>query len=968
MLSLIGALLILMSSYQLFFSRSGSYEGATLGRVSALEKVVKIKRARALDWVDAFHDDLVTENQMIYTDELSSAEVKFTGGQRLVISENSLVKIRSRGNENELDIGKGTIRATLSGEEAIIVKMNGEDYALKGDKADIEINLHDNIGEIGVMAGKVELEKDGKTTALDENIALVVDGENYSTKVISFVTIAPARHSLIYTGAESSSVSFVWSGDTTGKILISSEADFKNPISSAIDGNAFTTSLPVGHYFWKLTGVKGESLVSEFRIVQEISPEILRPENGEVVDVLMDENGKGNVRLEWDSENAETFTLEVTGKETQAFTEIRQDSFSYTPKDESFSWKVKVEAPNRPEAIWSRASSVRVKTHLFPAMPDNLHPDGVEYQTFSDNGESVELSWSAQGETGIEIQGPDGNISETVSTGSFVIQAKKSGVTKWRVRGTDRFARASVWSEWKQFTLVDMSGEKNAEGIQRIKLDRPDQEVTFAWKSEKGNSVFELSQDRNFEKVVVTKEVAGSETKISVPKTGTFYWRSREYRKDGTLHVSEPKKVIIEPIPAPTKPDALPPMEVPLEREAPTTTFWDFFLSPVYADDVLGIARLHLPKKENVKFYVLRIFRKGESDPLVEEKLTEPDFAWNNALPGEYDFQYAVVDFFDRQSPFSDRSILIVKESLGPSRPLLISPIRLEEVKSPVVEFKWGESKFAKKYKLGIFADEAMKNKVHEEELKAPGFMLKEKLPEGNYFWQVTALDEQGDSTPSSIGRFKFLPGEEVVIATPDYPVEWHKNWKSRGHVAWAPSSDTYNFKADNKSGNIDGNTMMGVEGRGTIFRPKWIYSGEFLRQSGKVFKKEEYSFMKLTFDAGWIFKSGTHTFTVGPALGFGYGQSYTIENSTVTASSVSGAMYGGVLRSFHGLSPDWGVEGKASYLMGGLTEMEISANILRTMKDYYLVFGAGIVKREYNESSGEQSSLKLNAGLGREF
>ncbi len=945
-----------------------SYEGATLGRVSALEKVVKVKRARALDWVDAFHDDLVTENQMIYTDELSSAEVNFTSGQRLVISENSLVKIRTRGNENELDIGKGTIRATLSGEESIIVKMNGEDYSLKGDKADIEINLHDNIGEIGVVTGKVELEKDGKTTALDENIALVVEGGQYSTKVISYVTVAPSRHTLIYTGTENASVAFNWTGDTSGKILISNDADFKNPVSSAIDGNSFRTTLSIGHYFWKLSGEKGESLVSEFRIVKEVAPEILRPENGEVIDVLMDETGKGNVRLEWDAENAEVFTLEIIGKKTQTFTDIRQKSFLYQPTDESFSWRVKVQDANRTEAIWSPASSLKIKSHPFPVLPDNLHPDGVEYQTFSDSGESVELSWSARGETGIEIQGPDGNISETLSTGSYIVQAKKSGVTKWRVRGTDRFSRASIWSEWKQFTLVDMSSEKNAEGIQRIKLDRPDQEVTFSWESEKGNNVFELSQDRNFEKVVVTKEVKGSETKLSVPKTGTYFWRSREYRKDGTLHVSEPKKVIIEPIPAPSKPEALPPMEVPLERAAPTTTMWDFFISPVYADDVLGIARIHLPKKENVKFYVLRIFRKGEQNPLVEEKLTEPNFAWSNALPGEYDFQYAVVDFFDRQSPFSDRSVLVVKESTGPSRPLLISPIRLEEVKTPVVEFKWGEAQNAKKYKLVIFSDEAMKNEVHDEVLKTPGFQLKENLPEGNYFWQVTALDESGEGTPSSIGRFKFTPEKEEVIAVPDYPGEWIKTWKSRGHVAWAPSSDTYNFKAANQSGKIDGNTMMGLEGRGTIFRPKWIYSGEFIRQSGKVFKKEEYSFMKLTVDAGWILKSGTHTFTLGPALGFGTGQSYAIESSAVTASGVSGAMYGGVFRSFHGISSDWGVEGKASYLLGSMTELEISATVLRSMKDYYLVLGAGMVKREYEKSSGDQTSLKLNAGLGREF
>lgn len=968
MLSLIGALLVLMSSYQLFFSRSGSYEGATLGRVSALEKVVKIKRARSLDWVDAFTDDLVTENQMIYTDDLSSAEVNFTKGQRLVLSENSLIKIRSRGKENELDIGKGSVRATLAGNESIIVRMNGQDYALKGDKANIAINLHDNIGEIGVVNGKVELQKDGKTTSLDESTALVVDGENYSTKVISFVPTSPERQSLVYTGAKSSAVNFTWTGDSGGKIVISKTPDLAEPISQAVKGSSFQTSLTPGNYYWKLTGEKGESLISEFRVVQEAAPEILRPINGEVVDVLMDLNGKGKLRLEWDAETAETFTVEVTDQTTETFTDIRQKSFVYEPKSENISWRVKVQELSRPNAVWSEVSKLRLKTFPFPKEPTNLHPDGVEYQTFNNAGEKIELSWSSAGETMLEIQGPDGNVSEVLSANNYVLNAVKSGSTKWRVRKIDKFSRSSIWSEWKEFTLVDLSGEKSPEGIRRIKLSRPEQEVTFEWESEKGNNVFELSQDRTFEEVIVTKEVSGNQTKLSVPKTGTFYWRSREFRKDGTLNVSEPKKVIIEPIPAPLKPEALPPMEVPLERAPPPTSFLDFFISPVYADDVSGIARLQLPKKENIKFYLLRIFRKGSSDPIVEEKLSEHSFAWRNALPGEYDFQYAVIDFFDRQSPFSDRSILIIKESIGPSRPLLISPIRLEEVKTSTVEFKWGHASNTKKYKLEIFSDESLGHKVHDEVLSAPDFFFKESLPEGNYFWKVTALDEKGDATPSSIGRFKYLPPKMEVIAAPDYPGDWQKSGKSRGHIAWAPSSDTYNFKANDKAGKIDGNTLMGIEARGTIFHPKWIYTGEFLRQSGKVFKKEDYSFMKLTFDTGWIIKSGKNTFSAGPVVGFGLGQSYSIENATVKASGVSGALYGGVARNFYAINPNWDLEGKVAYLLGGLSELEISVNILRSWNDYYLVFGAGFVKREYDKSSGDQSSLKLNVGLGREF
>ncbi len=965
MLSLVGAILILLSSYELFFSRKGSYEGATLGRVSALEKVVKIKRARALDWVDAFHDDLVTENQMIYTDELSQAEVQFTEGQKLTISANSLVKIRSRGNENELDVGKGTIRATLAGDKSFIVKLNGEDYELKGQDADVEINLHGNVGEIGVVSGKVELEKDGEITPLDEKTALVIEGEKFTTKMIAFNLVTPAKHALLYTGAELYEVKFTWTGNTSGKILLARTSDFSDQTAESFAGNTFTKSLPPGQYFWKLESEEGTSLVSDFRITREAPPEILRPRTGDVLDIMVDENGERQVRLEWDSPDAKAFVVEITEGQNVTAKEITQNSFSHSPAGD-FSWKVKVSDPARPEALWSPSQNIRTKFHKFPAVPTNLHPDGVEYQSFTAKPEMVELSWSSPTEAEIEITTPSSTESFSPEGSSFMFQPTVAGLHKWRIRGRDKFGRVSAWSVFKEFMIVDLAGEKNSEGIQRIQLKRPDQEVTFGWEEGSGTHVFELSTDKDFTTIITKKETSGSETKLTVPKTGTYYWRSREYRKDGTFQVSEPKKVIIEPVPAPGKPEALPPMEVPLERIESSTTFLDRIISSAYADDVFGTARINLPKRENTKHYVLRIFRKGEKDPLVEEKLNEPLFVWKRALPGEYDFQYAVVDFFDRQSPFSDLSPLTVKEPSGPSRPLLISPIRLEEVRERKIVFRWGHASRAKKYSFILSKTEDMKSILHEDMANSPDIILEEKLPEGTYYWQVNAIDESGEKTPSSIGRFINIPPKEEVIAVPDFPGEWLL--KNRAYVAWAPSSDTYKFKAGEQSGKIDGNALMGLEARGNIFREKWIYSAEFLRQSGKVFKKETYSLMKLNIDAGWILKSGKHTFTAGPSVGFGMGQSYSISQSEVKANGVSGAMYGGVLRSFHQLGPVWNAEGKLSYLTGSLSEMEIGGNILRSMQSYYFVLGAGMVKREYSKNDGEQSSLKLNAGIGREF
>lgn len=963
LLAFVGAVLIMLSSYQLFFSRKGSYEGVTLGHVSALEKVVKIKRARALDWVDAFANDLVTENQMIYTDELSRAEVRFAGGQKLIINENSLVRIRSRGKENELDIGRGTVRATLAEHESFIFRLNGKDYTLRGNGADVEINMRDDKGEIGVVSGKVELEQDGKTTNLDEKTALVVEGDKASTKVLAYAMTLPERGKTIYTAGAAASVTFSWTGDSDGKILLSQYPDLAEAEVSDVVKNQHAKKLPPGHYYWKLEGAAGDSLISDFHVLREVAPEILRPKDGETIDLFVDKDGNRTVRLEWESEGTH-FVVDHRGSAST------QNKFiDVAVEGTEFTWKVKIDSPERPEAAWSAPQKVKVRAHLYPAVPTNLNPDGVEYQSFSKTPEAVELSWASPFPVDLELE-TAGNVQNLrPENSSYNFSPKAAGKYRWRVRGRDEFARVSDWTEWKEFTIVDLSGERNAEGIQRFQLTRPDQEVTFGWEG-KGTNVFELSGDRTFRDVIISKEVNGSETKLSVPRTGTYYWRSREFRKDGTINVSEPKKVIIEPVPAPVKPEALPPMEVPLEHAEPATTFMDFFLNRAYADDVFGVARITLPPNEHVKQYVLRIFRKGEETPLVEQRLTDRTFIWKEALPGEYDFQYAVVDYFDRQSPYSDRSALVVRDAQGPARPLLISPIRLEKISTADVDFRWGHAERAKKYHFSLYRDEGMKEKIFDETVSSPEITYKEKLPDGTYYWQTEAIDERGDKTPSSVGRFAYEAPKVEEKELPEAIQKAKRSWKSRGHLAWAPSSDSYKFSQSGSSGKISGTVMTGLEGRGTLFREKWVYSGDFLRQSGKVFKKEAYSFTKMVFDAGYDFYKGAGDYivTIGPSLGFAMGQSYGIESSKVKASGVSGAVYGAVARIFHPFNEDWSIEGKFSYFTGAVSEMEGSANVLRTTGNYYLVFGAGMVNRSYSKHEGKQSSLKLNAGIGREF
>lgn len=61
---------------------------------------------------------------------------------------------------------------------------------------------------------------------------------------------------------------------------------------------------------------------------------------------------------------------------------------------------------------------------------------------------------------------------------------------------------------------------------------------------------------------------------------------------------------------------------------------------------------------------------------------------------GRYYWQYALIDFWGRQSPFSDLSVLTVTgtQLVLPEKPQLLSPVASSEVESENVTLKWTRS------------------------------------------------------------------------------------------------------------------------------------------------------------------------------------------------------------------------------------------------------------------------------------
>lgn len=969
----------MVSSYQLFLPKQYKNQSTSLGTLSSAYSVVKTKNPLTLDWRDAFVGNDIAENQLIYTDHKASAEISFVEGAQLFIGENSLIKITSRSNLASINLEKGMVKAKLTNSEPLLLEMNGKEFQFTGENAEIQINLKDAKGEVGVISGEVRVESEGVDEKINQKRALEIERHVVKTKIIYFQTTSPEENQLIFTATPKALVNFSWHPEEEGHVFIANSPHMEN----ARKLQASPEELSPGNYYWRVTGPKGDSLIQNFKIRQEVAPKVLRPKHLDTVELLRGINETSSpLILQWEGEPGSEYQLEWGGDslESQTITGSRQ-TISITDSG-LLRWRVRLLQKERPLAQWSDWQEVNVNVLLPPEIPKNLSPDGFEYQTYKNSEEKIDLSWISPSPVELEILSPDGSSQILRPAGEkFDLLIKNEGLYKWRLRSFDNYERKSDWTDWKQFELLNLSDESLESGIQRVQLKKPDQLVNFNWEKREGSvSVFELARDASFKDVITKREVESDTAKVVVPVVGTYYWRSRQYLPDGTLHSSEPVKVIIEPTPDPVKPEKLPDMEIPIEwKKIESKSSWNilnFIIPSAHADEVLGVVNLTLPESEEVKSFHIRIYQDPELKNLVLEKKTNSkNFEWVDVRPGLYYWQYSVTDFWDRQSPFSEPAVLNVtaREIPKPEKPKLKSPIRAAKIEKSQMSFNWTSSNKNDLYLLQISQNKSFKNILIEKKTRQTHIKLKPselKISNGLFYWRIISQNSLGQETSSNTGRFIIEPPLERIIIS-DAPSVWMKQWRPRASFSWTPSLDTYSFKQDGVSGEIDGQAIMGFEIKGTYFQKKWIYNAEVMRQTGKVFEDLDYLFQRVIIDPTYTFykTESNHFFSAGIALGQSFGQEYAIQEGEVKVNAVSGLSYGPILRSFHPLNQNWEVQTKGVYLLGPITQIEIEGQAFRQWKhDYFFTGSVGYIQREYEVNEGAQTSLKISLGLGKEF
>ena len=85
----------------------------------------------------------------------------------------------------------------------------------------------------------------------------------------------------------------------------------------------------------------------------------------------------------------------------------------------------------------------------------------------------------------------------------------------------------------------------------------------------------------------------------------------------------------------------------------------------------------------------------------------------------------------------------------------LINPVNKLETSSEDLIFEWTNEEKASQYRLQISTNVEFSNLVVDETLNSNTYTLKDSLPEKNYFWRISAIDNQGNNgKPSSVESF----------------------------------------------------------------------------------------------------------------------------------------------------------------------------------------------------------------------
>lgn len=277
--------------------------------ISRYFNTVKAKRSADIAWSDVSVGMLLYNSDAVQTARQSSAVISFDAANKLEMSSNSLVIIKSLTKDKGRNMRKsvllvvdGELRGRLSGSATDLVQVEMalpagiarvQSQKSADGKADFTVRVNpDKSSTVTVHHGIAEVTSQGKTVRVGANLSTTVGLTGPPTKPRGLPTapvqVSPAAEASFAYRELPPKIRFSWQGQSYVKefrLQLATDPAFKTVVVDEKVGEAGYShgNLRQGDYFWKVSSIDGwsegkTSQVRHFRLLQDLEPPQLEVE------------------------------------------------------------------------------------------------------------------------------------------------------------------------------------------------------------------------------------------------------------------------------------------------------------------------------------------------------------------------------------------------------------------------------------------------------------------------------------------------------------------------------------------------------------------------------------------------------------------------------------------------------------------------------------------------------------------
>jgi len=776
-LCLVGTLASLGLFWRDLFQTVRNRDADPLGTISFKYNTAQRRLEDRVLWDRLRQDSTIYNGDIIRTADLSEATIRFGGGRELNLTENTLIRIRMRAGDTEIDLSGGEVSlgagsAGAGGVGDNIILSMGDSRVEAGADTVLSASSDGKGLAIQVAEGNAVYSGSGgqrRTVAAGTAVSLTKTAAGSSTVSDKPAAIvgAPVPNAQFFTQRQGPlAVNFTWKKTNipASEALLLEVAENRTFTRSYQSISAIRNSARVelspGTWYWRIKRTTGNTVLASgrFTVVHAASPSLIAPAQDYVYQYKLK---APSVRFQWKRlDNASQYKIDVADNRNFNNPRLTQ-MVKGTSLDTStlgvgtWYWRVTpIFSSDYQGTIIAASSSFKIEQSGSLNAPTLISPEtgntvyiGVNKDIyFSWKKEKEAKSYTIQIAQNQNLWNPA--IKAEVKDNVFVYKQEsgtlKPGQYYWGIFQTDIQGDQSALSPVYAFTVA--SGDP----VQRP-LFPPDNytvaetllpDLRFTWKSDsRSNARFQISSASDFSRLVIDEKVFGESFRGKPLPPGTYYWRIAA--EDPVQQAPGRQFAVVGVLPAPVVETPAAGGRVVLRPGEQLTLRWrpvskvEQYLVRIYSGTGIGRRSLY---EQNVT---------GTTLQLPAANFANGDYFWTiQALADEQANATRLTSLASEQT-FSIRRL----------QPLTLdSPETGAEISSPVV-LRWSTTETVSRSRFVLSQNPNPLRGTPVLEIPNPDRNINVgRLKEGVYYWTVTAETQDGfDISAAAPRRFRKL-------------------------------------------------------------------------------------------------------------------------------------------------------------------------------------------------------------------